>query len=303
MKEGRLRKNYPKLTQLERFRLMAEALKRRDDDDLYWLRMTCPKASYVGPEPAFSSLWEGALGAGAAAYSWWTENETALLMISKSVYFVETMKVQGRDLASEYYCQGYKAAWRDAGRSEEELEDTHDCINDCDACTDRCDEPPAKGIYTFSDLEKHDPLIYKAAKMGFLTDIETYISSMQGLYIALERLAYVHDITLRDLLATNPAFQYSIKKWRQFLTLEIDPESHGRVTQEAEVYFAVLEAIWNRDSDCQLSAIIEAVYGPKAAAAYEEMTESFDLSDWDDVKLFHPDSIEARKDGSGRNAS
>ncbi len=296
MKEGRLRKNYPKLTQLERFRLMAEALKRRDDDDLYWLRMTCPKAAYVGPEPAFSSLWEGALDAGAAAYSWWTADETALLVISKSVYFVEMIKVQGRDLASEYYCQGYEAAWRDAGRSEDELKDTHDRINDCDACTDGCDEPPEEGICTFSDLEKHDPSIYKFAKLELLTEFEACISSMQGVYIALERLAYIHDITLRDLLAINPVFQDSIKKWRDVLTLEINAEFHELVTQKAELYYAVLEAVWNRDSDHQFSAMIEAVYGPKTAAAYEEMTESFDLGGWDEVKLFHADSIKPRQD-------
>lgn len=290
-KDSRLRKSYSKLTWFERFILSAQALQRGDDDEFYRLRWTCAKAAYVGPEPTFKNFWDGAMRAVSLAYSWWWQHETAFLAIAQSLQFVEIMNVQARDLASEYYCKGYEAARRDAGRSEDELKDTNDCINDCDACTDRCDDPPEKGIYTFSDLEIHDAFVYKPAIDDLASQLKLYAASMQGLYIALERLCYVHDITLRDLLAVNPAFQDSIKRSREVLMVEIDEEIYERVTKKAEMYFAALEAVWNHNTHYEFRATIEAVYGPEVAHAYEELTESLDLSDWDEVKLFHPESV------------
>jgi len=302
-KDRWLHKNYGQLTPRERFKLTAQALERQDYDDVDWLNSTSPKATYTGPDPAFRDYCEAARRVSLFAHLAWLESLAALETLWQAVSFVKMMNEQARDLAGGYYCDGYEAAWRDAGRSKDELKDTHDCINDSDACTDRCDEPAEEGMYAFSGLEKHDPFIYEPAMNTLSAQASTHVVGLKGLRVALQRLCDAQGITLRELLADNPAFKWAIKRSRKFLTPEIGAPLQARIEKQADAYFAAFNALWNNDSEYNFADSVEEFYGAELAARCVELVEDMDLSDWDDEKLFLPESAEPQHDGGGRDAT
>ena len=277
----KIQKNYTKLTPLERFKLSARAIERHDYDDLQWLRDTRPMTTYLGPEAGFQKRWEALRRVLSLAYPTWVENQKALEILAQALHFVEMTNEQARDHAGDYYCQGYTAAWRDAGRSEDELQHTHHCINDCDACADRCDEPAEEGMYTFSGLEKRDPFIYGPAMDELSDQFVAHLVDIKALYIALGRLCEAQGITLTELLAGYVPFQYAIKKSREFLAAEIGESLRAHVEQMADVHFAMLNAFWNNDTDYKFIETVEAVCGPEVARMLLELLQSVDLSDWD----------------------
>ena len=269
----RLYKHYCKLTPLERFKLSAEALARADDDELQWLRATSLETTYVGPEAAFRSLWEAVRRVVTIAYPTWVRLQTLLEVTAEAFHFVEMVHEQARDYASDYYCQGYKAARRHAARSEYESERAHTCVSENEAYHDLCNAPAERDMYEFSGLQKHESFIYRPAIDKLQTQFYVHLIGLKALNIALERLCDTHNITLHDLVAINPAFQYIIKESRDFLTIEIDESMTEQMSKCAEVYFGVLNASWNNDVNYLFSDTLGLIYGSKAAQMFLEWHE------------------------------
>lgn len=274
-----LHKNYLKLTPVERFKLSVKALERDDYDDFQWLCATSQETNYVGPDPDFRNQWEHIRRVLSVVYPTWVKYKTLIHTTLQALYFLETTYEQGSDLACLYYSQGYAAAWRDAGRSDDELGHTHRCKHDCDACNDQCDVPAEEGMYAFAGLQKYEPFVFQPAKDELLTQFFNNLIGLKALFFALEQLCDVHDITLQELVAINVSLQRDIIESGDLLAADIGETGEGYVTIHAKAYFDALDAAWNNDLNYEFSETIRAVYGPEIEQMYREWREQYSLTE------------------------